>query len=65
MKKAYIKIDEPGFNSGLIETPEKVKEFIDEMIQATWDCGELQSYTFSTVMMTEEEFAALPEFQGF
>jgi len=65
VKKTYIKIDEPGFNSGLIETHENAKLFIDEMIQATWDCGEPQSYTFSTVEMSEEEFKALPEFQGF
>ena len=63
--KTYIKITEVGFDHGFVETPENAKKIIDQMIQSADDCGEPQSYAFRTVEMTEAEFEALPEFEGF
>lgn len=63
--KTYIKITEIGYDNGFVETPENAKMIIDQMIEQAHDCGETQSYAFHTVEMTEAEFKALPEFQGF
>ena len=63
--KTYIKITEPGFKNGFVDTPDEAKKVIDQMIRTSLDCGESQSYTFTTIEMSEDEFESLPEFQGF
>jgi hypothetical protein len=35
------------------------------MIQSSGDSGEIESYPFSTIEMTPQDFESLPKFMGF
>ena len=63
----YIKITEADCSSGngFVEPLEKAKLVLEQMIESANDSGEPESYTFTTIEMTEYEFNSLPEFQGF
>ena len=61
----YIKVTLPGEEAGYIDTPENAKTIIDELVNAAENGDIEQSYEFKAVEMSEDEFAALPEFRGF
>ena len=62
----YIKISLPGSKAGFVETPDQAKVVIDSMVKAAEENNDdMQEYTFSVVEMKQEEFEALPEFEGF
>ncbi len=61
----FIKITLPGSESGYIDTPDKAKSIIDEMVHNADDGDMDQCYEFSIVEMTQEQFDSLPEFRGF
>lgn len=65
MTKTYIKISLPGHEDGYICTQEEAKDTIGNMIENSVDQGEPESFEFTTVSLTEEEFANLPKFTGF
>lgn len=65
--KTYIKITEAGDSSGngFVETLEKAQEVLKQMTETAEENSEAESYTFTTIKMTEEDFDSLPEFGGF
>ena len=63
-ERTYVKItDESGH--GFVETLRKSKEILSEMVQSAYDTGSPESYTFTTIDMTRQEFIDLPMFKGF
>lgn len=65
-EKTYIRISLPGSDGkgGYTDTLEGAIETLRHMVENHED-GNPDSYEFSTVSMTEEEFENLPEFTGF
>lgn len=55
----------PGEAGGYIDTPDGVKNTIDEMVRAMEDNGDDTSWEFKPVQLTEVNFNSLPEFKGF
>lgn len=64
-KQIFIKVTLPGETNGFIDTPEKAKVIIDEMVVNFREHGEPESYEFHVIEMTQAEFDELPEFRGF
>ncbi len=65
-KVAYFKVkDDPGSSVNLYLNSTQMKDFIDEMHNATYDNGEEEKYIIETMLMTPEQFNNLPEFDGF
>lgn len=64
--KAFIRVSLVGDGSGFIDTPKHAKEIIDEMVENAMEYGHTdESYEFSVVVMSQDEFESLPEFRGF
>lgn len=63
--KVFIRVTLPGEEGGFIDHPDHAKMLIDEMVFNAEEYGHLDGYEFRPVIMTETEFAELPEFDGF
>lgn len=64
MSKVYVKVTEIQGRSGYIDTLENIAKTLPDLFDGLKELpGE--GYEITVVHMTEEEFDALPEFEGF
>lgn len=61
----YIQIKDSESGPVLTVEAEEAKSIIDSMIDNVLESDDKESYKFSAIEMTEQEFKSLPEFHGF
>lgn len=65
MKNEYIKVTEPHGENGFVVTVDEAVKELRAITENAQEGDDSNSYTFTVVFLTPEEFHALPEFTGF
>ncbi len=63
-RKTYIKISSSSC-CGYVDELSNAQTFLESMADVCSEIGESESYSFTAVQMTTEEYKSLPEFKGF